>query len=101
MDWGIEPWPFFLVLVSVVGLVTLVAFTPASLRIRELMLGATAAALGASFDVSLFGATIDRTALLLVSIVLGSCWPGLNPPTARRRWCPAGYSADGWPSLSA
>lgn len=67
-----EPWMFFLVLVSVSGLVTFLALTPASLGIREFMLGATASALGASFDVSLFGATIDRTVLLLVSITLGA-----------------------------
>lgn len=70
---GVEaPFAVFLVLAAVVGLVGFVAITPAGLGLREVAIGGVAAALGTSLDQSLFGATIDRVVLLLVSILLGS-----------------------------
>jgi uncharacterized membrane protein YbhN (UPF0104 family) len=70
---GVEaPFAVFLVLAAVVGLVGFIAITPAALGVREVAIGGVAAALGTSLDQSLFGATIDRVVLLLVSILLGS-----------------------------
>lgn len=66
-----EPYAFFLALGAVTGLVSFLALTPASIGIRELAIGVTAAALGVDFDLGLMGATLDRAVILVWVALVG------------------------------
>lgn len=73
LSWiGIEgSYAFFLALAAVTGIVTFLALTPASIGIRELAIGVTAAALGTPFDVALMGAALDRAVMLVWVVLVG------------------------------
>jgi len=66
-----ESYSLFLVLAAVTGVVSFVALTPASIGIRELAIGLSAASLGVQFDVALMGATLDRAVALVWVVLVG------------------------------
>ncbi len=63
---------FFLVLAPVAGLATFIGLTPASLGFREVGIAGSTIALGRSLDEGLLGASLDRGAVLIVSVVFGA-----------------------------
>lgn len=65
-------YAFFVVLSTVAGLATFVGVTPAAIGFREFGLSGAAAALGQGFDAGLVAASLDRAALLVSVVVLGS-----------------------------
>ena len=66
------PYAFFVVLATVAGLATFVGVTPAAIGFREFGLSGAAAALGRGFDDGLVAASLDRAALLVAVVVLGT-----------------------------
>lgn len=91
-----ESYAFFLILAAVTGLVTFLALTPASIGLRELAIGLTAASLGVEFDVALMGATLDRAVMLVWVVIVGGVgliYTGRKMASARVRRIPTADDA--------
>lgn len=92
-----QPYAYFLVIAPAAGLAGAIAFTPGGFGVREAFITAAAVGMGTAFDTGLLAATVDRAAMLLTSLVLGSIALVL---TRRRMTAPATVagSADAPPS---
>lgn len=73
-----ESFWFFLVLATAAGLASAYSLTPAAIGVREALLTGAAVALGSPAASGLLGATVDRAAILLVSVVVGGAALGVT-----------------------
>jgi uncharacterized membrane protein YbhN (UPF0104 family) len=67
-----QPYAYFLVIAPAAGLAGAIAFTPGGFGVREAFITAAAVGMGTALDTGLLAATVDRAAMLLTSVVLGS-----------------------------
>jgi uncharacterized membrane protein YbhN (UPF0104 family) len=67
-----EAYPYFLVIAPAAGLAGAIAFTPGGFGVREAFITGAAVGMGTALDTGLLAATVDRAAMLLTSLVLGS-----------------------------
>lgn len=67
-----QPYAYFLVIAPAAGLAGALAFTPGGFGVREAFITAAAVGMGTALDTGLLAATVDRAAMLLTSVVLGS-----------------------------
>ena len=67
-----EGYAYFLVIAPAAGLAGAIAFTPGGFGIREGFILAAAVGMGSSIDSGLLAATVDRGAMLLMALLVGS-----------------------------
>jgi uncharacterized membrane protein YbhN (UPF0104 family) len=67
-----EPFVLYLVLAPVASVSTILAFTPGAIGIREAAIAGAALALGFKLPTGLLAASVDRGAMIVVTVVLGA-----------------------------
>ena len=78
------PFWLFLVLAPVAALAGVLAVTPGALGLREATVAAAAAGMGYGLPTGLLAATVDRGAMILVTVILGSTSYWWTRPAPRR-----------------
>ena len=67
-----EPFVLYLVLAPVASVSTILAFTPGAIGIREAAIAGAALALGFKLPTGLLGASVDRGAMIVVTVAMGA-----------------------------